>query len=56
MKPFFCRVGSKRTMVKRVLKLIPEHETYVEPFVGGGQFILQRNPVNTKLLTTWIRT
>jgi len=33
---FFCRIGSKRTIIKDILKLIPNHEIYVEPFVGGG--------------------
>ena len=33
---FFCRTGSKRPIIKDILKLIPNHKIYVEPFVGGG--------------------
>lgn len=35
MKPFFCRIGSKARITKKLLPLIPEHETYVEPFAGS---------------------
>jgi DNA adenine methylase len=50
MKPFFCRVGSKRTMVNRVLKLIPEHTTYVEPFVGGGAVYFAKEPSHREVI------
>lgn len=36
LKPIFCRVGSKRSLVKKILPLIPAHDVYVEPFIGGG--------------------
>jgi DNA adenine methylase len=50
MKPFFCRVGSKRTMVGRVLKLIPEHKTYVEPFIGGGAVYFAKEPSEREVI------
>ena len=37
-------------MVKRVLKLIPEHETYVEPFVGGGAIYFAKEPSNYEVI------
>ena len=36
MKPFFCRVGTKKDLVETIQNLMPHHKTYVEPFVGGG--------------------
>lgn len=34
--PFFCRIGSKRVIINDIEPVIPEHDLYVEPFVGGG--------------------
>ena len=28
--------GGKQQLVPRLLRLIPEHQTYCEPFFGGG--------------------
>lgn len=36
MKPFFCRIGTKKTISNEILGMIPSHKTYVEPFFGGG--------------------
>lgn len=36
MKPLICRFGSKQTMLKELLLLIPPHDIYVEVFFGGG--------------------
>jgi DNA adenine methylase len=30
-------VGGKRKLAARIVALIPEHVTYVEPFAGGAQ-------------------
>ena len=32
----FCRAGNKYPMLDKVLKRIPPHRKYVEPFVGSG--------------------
>ena len=44
MKPFFCRVGNKTPLVSKILKIIPPHKTYVEPFVGGGAIYFAKEP------------
>ena len=39
MKPFFCRIGSKTKIAKRLIKFFPKHLIYVEPFVGSGALL-----------------
>jgi len=50
MKPFYCRIGSKRSMVDRILKIIPEHTIYVEPFFGGGAVYFAKEPSQIEVI------
>tara|TARA_R110000772_G_C13162733_1_gene426158 strand:+ start:54 stop:791 length:738 start_codon:yes stop_codon:yes gene_type:complete len=50
MKPFYCRVGSKNLSSKDIVKLIPKHETYIEPFVGGGAVYWRKEPSETEVI------
>ena len=50
MKPFFCRVGNKTPIVPKLLKLIPEHRTYVEAFVGSGALLLAKEPSEVEVI------
>ena len=43
LKPFFSRVGNKEQFIEVIESLIPEHITYVEPFVGGGAIFWKRD-------------
>jgi DNA adenine methylase len=36
--------GGKRYMIKPILKLMPKHMVYVEPFFGSGKVLFARNP------------
>ena len=36
--------GGKRYLAKRIIALMPEHITYVEPFFGGGSVLLHKDP------------
>lgn len=50
LRPFFCRIGSKWRMRKEVLKNIPEHYTYVEPFVGSGAILWAKTPSEVEVI------
>lgn len=40
----FCRIGSKRPILKPLLDAIPEHTIYVEPFFGSGALFFAKSP------------
>ena len=38
MRPIICWVGGKRRLKKQIRELAPkEFNTYIEPFIGGGE-------------------
>lgn len=39
-----CRVGSKRDIADKIIKLFPDHITYIEPFIGGGAIFWKKAP------------
>lgn len=53
--------GGKSYLARRILKLMPYHETYVEPYIGGGSIILNKkrakveviNDLNEQLMWFW---
>jgi DNA adenine methylase len=44
LRSFFGRIGSKRKILNKILKLIPSHMVYGEPFVGGGSVYFGKEP------------
>lgn len=42
--------GGKQQMLRHILPLIPDHETYVEPFFGGGAVFWAKQPVNQEII------
>ena len=42
--------GGKQSMLKYLLPNIPEHKTYVEPFVGGGALFWAKKPSQLEIL------
>lgn len=42
--------GGKRLLAKRLKKLIPEHDRYVEPFVGSGRVFFSKKPVRDNVI------
>ena len=44
LKPIFGRVGSKYSLIKDIISVIPPHTTYVEAFVGGGSIFWNKEP------------
>jgi DNA adenine methylase len=41
---FFAYMGGKHYILNKLLKLIPKHTTYVEPFGGSGKLLLNKLP------------
>ena len=46
LSPIVKWSGGKSDEIKNILKHIPEHKVYVEPFVGGGALFFHLNPEN----------
>lgn len=50
MNPLIRRVGGKYYLRKKILPKFPEHETYVEPFVGGGSLFYYKQPSKKEVI------
>lgn len=46
----FCRVGSKAPIADKIIKMIPPHEIYVEPFVGSGAIYWKKEPSKKEVI------
>ena len=44
------RVGGKSKLKKQITNLMPEHKTYVEPFVGGGSVFFYKEPADVNVI------
>ncbi len=43
-------IGGKRRIAKRLVALLPDHQTYVEPFCGGAQVFFHKAPSRVEVL------
>lgn len=43
-------IGGKNRLAKKIISLLPEHTTYVEPFAGGAQVLFHKPPSNVEVL------
>jgi DNA adenine methylase len=43
-------VGGKRRLAPLIIRLLPVHTTYVEPFAGGCQVFFQKQPSKVEVL------
>ncbi len=50
MKPPFSYYGGKQLLAKKIVSLIPEHTTYVEPFCGGAAVFFAKKPSEVEVL------
>lgn len=42
--------GGKQRMASKIIKLIPEHKQYVEPFFGGGAVFFKKEPSEVEVI------
>jgi DNA adenine methylase len=43
-------IGGKNRLAKKIISMLPEHTTYVEPFAGGAQVLFHKQPSNVEVL------
>ncbi|GAG53665.1 unnamed protein product, partial [marine sediment metagenome] len=49
-RPAFGSPGGKRFLAKTIVSYIPEHKTYVEPFLGGGAVFFAKEPSEVEVI------
>jgi DNA adenine methylase len=50
MKTPITYYGGKQQLASKIISLIPEHEIYCEPFVGGGAVFFQKQPSKSEII------
>jgi len=45
-----CYIGGKNRLASKIISLLPEHTTYVEPFAGGAQVLFHKEPSHVEVL------
>jgi len=50
LRPLFPRIGSKFALRNKILPLIPEHTTYVEPFAGSSAIFFWKDKADHSVL------
>ena len=50
MKTPISYYGGKQGMIKDILPLIPEHNTYTEPFAGGAAVLFAKSPAKINVI------
>ena len=50
IRPAFGSPGGKKYLAKTIISYIPEHKTYVEPFIGGGAVLFAKKPHGVEVI------
>jgi DNA adenine methylase len=45
-----CYIGGKNRLAKKIISVLPEHTTYVEPFAGGAQVFFHKERSKVEVL------
>ena len=56
LAPLFCRTGTKKTLVDKILPLIPDHKLYVETMVGGGVVFWNKSSAEKSIINDLDKT
>jgi DNA adenine methylase len=43
-------IGGKNRLAKKIISILPDHTTYVEPFAGGAQVFFHKEPSRVEIL------
>src|SRR5947199_68760 len=43
-------MGGKAVLARQIVALLPPHDTYVEPFLGGGAVFLAKKPAISEII------
>ncbi len=43
-------IGGKNRLAKKIISILPEHTTYVEPFAGGAQVLFHKPPSDVEII------
>ena len=49
-RPIFCRIGSKYLLRNKIIRLIPPHKKYVEPFAGSSAIFFAKPKAEKNVL------
>ena len=50
MKTPITYYGGKQQLAQKIISLIPEHEIYCEPFIGGGAVFFRKEPSESEII------
>ncbi len=51
IRPAFGSPGGKKLLARTIAALIPDHEKYVEPFIGGGAVFFMKEPSRNEVIS-----
>lgn len=50
MQAILCWQGGKKSMLKELLRRVPPHSVYIEPFFGAGHLYWAKSPAETEII------